>query len=136
MHEEILLTGKEKSQEISRKYYQKNKERINNQCKSWNKKNAEVYIRMNRLKRLQALCGYGNKCVCCGETTKEFLTFDHINGGGSKHRNVLKGKRAGYSYYKWIIDNNFPKELQILCHNCNQAKGLYGKCPHEDKKCI
>ena len=32
---------------------------------------------------------------------------------------------------KWIIENNFPKGFQILCHNCNVAKGLYGECPHE-----
>ena len=32
---------------------------------------------------------------------------------------------------KWIIKNNFPKGFQILCHNCNSAKAVYGKCPHE-----
>ena len=31
------------------------------------------------------------------------------------------------------IKNNFPKGFQILCHNCNIAKGHYGKCPHEKK---
>ena len=24
--------------------------------------------------------------------------------------------------HKWIIENNFPKGFQILCHNCNYAK--------------
>ena len=31
----------------------------------------------------------------------------------------------------WMIKNNFPKGFQVLCHNCNLAKGFYGKCPHE-----
>ena len=33
----------------------------------------------------------------------------------------------------WIVKNNFPKGFQILCHNCNLAKGYSknNKCPHE-----
>jgi hypothetical protein len=35
-----------------------------------------------------------------------------------------------------VIQNNFPEGFQILCHNCNFAKGFprnNGKCPHENK---
>ena len=46
--------------------------------------------------------------------------------------------KLGYSSSKkievlgqWIKKNNFPKGFQILCHNCNVAKGIYGECPHE-----
>ena len=85
-------------------------------------------------KRLIALIHYGGnppKCKCCGEGTLEFLSFDHINGGGSQHRKSLNrnGHKAG-NIYVWLIKNKYPKEFQILCHNCNQAKGCYGKCPH------
>jgi hypothetical protein len=36
----------------------------------------------------------------------------------------------------WIKNNNYLSNLdteyfQILCHNFNVAKGVYGKCPHE-----
>ena len=34
----------------------------------------------------------------------------------------------------WIIVNNFPKGFQVLCTNCNFAKGIVrnnNKCPHE-----
>jgi hypothetical protein len=34
----------------------------------------------------------------------------------------------------WIIENNYPDGFQILCHNCNVAKGLIGNnntCTHE-----
>ena len=40
-------------------------------------------------------------------------------------------KLSGTSLVIWIKKNNFPKGFQILCHNCNQTKGYYGKCPHE-----
>ena len=88
-----------------------------------------------RAKRALVLNAYGNKCVCCGETTNEFLAIDHIENNGSKHRKEVTGGNSGNRFYGWIIRNNFPEGLQILCHNCNMAKGFYGKCPHEDKKC-
>lgn len=34
----------------------------------------------------------------------------------------------------WIIRNDFPDGFQVLCHNCNFAKGKKGNnnmCPHE-----
>jgi len=42
----------------------------------------------------------------------------------------LKGKHL----INWIIENNYPDGFQILCHNCNVAKGLIGNnntCTHE-----
>jgi hypothetical protein len=85
--------------------------------------------------RIEVLNHYGNKCACCGETTPEFLSIDHINGGGNGHRKALEEngvkKHHGSGFYKWLIDNNYPDGFQLLCHNCNFAKGHYGKCPHE-----
>ena len=43
-------------------------------------------------------------------------------------------KLKGKSLINWIIENNYPKGFQILCHNCNVAKGLIGNdntCTHE-----
>ena len=76
--------------------------------------------------RLKVLDLYGNKCQCCGETIKEFLCIDHINNDGYKQR---KEHGAGYMFLKWIKEN-VPRDLQILCHNCNAAKQIYGICPH------
>lgn len=81
----------------------------------------------NMKARLECLNHYSNgipKCVCCEEKEIMFLALDHIDGGGNKHR---KGKG---NITRWIIKNNFPPIFQILCHNCNLAKGFYGKCPH------
>lgn len=51
--------------------------------------------------------------------------IDHINGGGTKHR-----KQIGSHIYNWIKNNEFPEGFQVLCFNCNLAKGFYGVCPH------
>lgn len=76
---------------------------------------------------------YGNRCACCGETETLFLQIDHINNDGAKHRKEIGGAGGGYMYY-WIIKNNFPTNLQLLCCNCNFAKGMFGVCPHEAQK--
>lgn len=73
--------------------------------------------------REEILNQYGNKCVCCGEDKKQFLAIDHINGGGNEHRRNIKT-----NIYKWLKINNFPSGFQILCHNCNMARGFYGYC--------
>ena len=72
----------------------------------------------------------GGMCACCGETEYEFLAIDHINGGGAQHR-----KERGYSdICSWLRSNGYPDEYQVLCHNCNMAKGMHGSCPHERVK--
>lgn len=68
---------------------------------------------------------YGKICQCCGESNLVFLSLDHINGGGTKHRKEIGiGK-----LYRWIVKNNFPSGFQVLCMNCNWAKS-HGGCPH------
>jgi len=59
------------------------------------------------------------------------LGIDHINGGGGKHRKELTIQ--GITIYIFLKRNNYPKEYQVLCHNCNLAKGFYGECPHTIK---
>ncbi len=71
---------------------------------------------------------YGRKCACCGETQPKFLSLDHVNGGGSSHRKSVGDNTT--SVYVWVIKHNFPATFQILCFNCNMAKGFYGVCPH------
>jgi hypothetical protein len=75
--------------------------------------------------RRRVLDKYGGRCKCCGESTYEFLAFDHINGGGVQHR-----KTIGKDLYIWLHKNKYPEGFQVLCHNCNNAKGFYGQCPH------
>lgn len=81
--------------------------------------------------RMRILDAYGNKCACCGETRHEFLAVDHVNNDGAKHRREFSSTAM---VYPDIIRRNFPPDFQILCFNCNCAKGIYGKCPHQLEK--
>ena len=80
-------------------------------------------------------------CNCCGENSHvDFLAIDHIAGKNqmdSEPKLIKLGyssKLKGKGLINWIIENNYPKGFQILCHNCNVAKGLIGNgniCTHE-----
>ncbi len=87
---------------------------------------------ISKLKAAAFLAYGGYKCVCCGTTIKEFLTIDHVNGGGAKHRKEIG--RATHSTYLWLKRNNYPSNFRILCMNCNFSYGVYGYCPHNDKR--
>lgn len=99
-----------------------------------NPERARQASRNNVLKRRMAvLKHYGGdppKCACCGESTYQFLSIDHVNGGGNRHRR----EKRGNTLFTWLIKEGFPPGYQILCHNCNQAKGYYGVCPHQTVK--
>ena len=90
-------------------------------------------------KRRKIISAYGGMCVCCGEDEAIFLTIDHIFNDGAKHRAELFGynkSRIGgvVKFYNFLIANNFPKDrFQILCYNCNCAKGRVGYCPHRGR---
>ncbi len=69
-----------------------------------------------------------NACACCGESEPMFLAIDHINGGGHTERK-LHG--SGVRFYFYLRSHGFPKGYQVLCHNCNVAKGANRTCPHQ-----
>lgn len=78
---------------------------------------------------------YGAACSCCGETGREFLTIDHVDGGGSQHRLSLgSGNRR---VMLDIIARGFPPEFQVQCFNCNCGRARNGGvCPHVEAKAI
>jgi len=91
------------------------------------KKEYNDFLRKNL--KLRVLNYYSDgmmKCSCCGESNIEFLTIDHINGGGSKHRKQIGANNIN----RWLIKNNFPVGYRILCMNCNFSIGVHGYCPH------
>ena len=57
------------------------------------------------------------ECSRCGYSDIRALQIDHINGGGSVHRNSFTSNKV---YMKYIREN--PHEFQILCANCNWIK--------------
>jgi hypothetical protein len=99
--------------------------------RAWVGRNRERSLGYSRKLRTEALAAYGGRCACCCESTTEFLGIDHVNNDGEKHRRELKG--YGRAIYQWLKREGYPQDgrFQVLCHNCNIAKGLYGGCPHQ-----
>ena len=84
-------------------------------------------VEKDRQDRFDTINHYGGKCDCCGETNVEFLCFDHINGGGNKHRKEENIRNLA----KWLKRNNYPNRFRILCCNCNFSLGAHEYCPHQ-----
>jgi hypothetical protein len=101
---------------------------------SWYARNKERHRELVRQGyqrvRAEVIQAYGGACVCCGESTPEFLGIDHIYSDGGDERRKLK--LTGATLYRRLRREGFPKDrYHLLCHNCNQAKGYYGVCPHQ-----
>lgn len=123
--------NRERIKEIARKHYQKCK----NEISILRKIQGRIYA--DRLKR-EVLTYYGNGhlvCVCCGESTYQFLTLDHINNDGAKDRRMIR--RSGHNIYRYLRKMKYPSGFQTLCFNCNSGKEINnGLCPHKQMKMI
>lgn len=117
-------------------YYLENKERSHAQSKAWMDKNRESHKEWRKLwsreyrlkKKKEVLDYYGGECSCCGEKEMDFLTIDHIDGNGNKHRKEIRTKSMTY----WLKMNKFPPGFQVMCFNCNCGRSINkGVCPHK-----
>lgn len=117
------------------------KERQRQRVRDWNAANP-TYARDRHRKiradlKTKVFAAYGARCTCCGETEPQFLTLDHVNGGGNQHRKEI-GKGTPCSsdqMMRWVVDNNFPDTMQILCYNCNCGRHRGGgTCPHKQTR--
>ena len=136
----------------SKQYYINNKESIKKKNREYSKKNFKIYYHNNKEKmriknrekykkhgmpyyhrrRILIYDEYGNECSCCGERNQLFLTLDHVNNDGKKHKDKTGRRLSGNRLYDWIIINNFPDIIQLLCYNCNMGKARNkGICPHQ-----
>lgn len=106
---------KEHVRDYNHEWHERNRERNNERVSQNHRNERQICIE-----------AYGGKCACCGESRYEFLCIDHMNGNGNKHR-----QQVGNKICRWLIAQNFPTGFRVLCHNCNQALGHYGFCPHE-----
>jgi hypothetical protein len=98
------------------------------------KAHADSNLKRRKLDRVAAINHYGGCCRFCGESLFVFLTIDHINGGGNQHRRSLTDSfnrysklNSGVDIGKWLRRNNYPGGFQVLCVNCNHAKGRVGE---------
>ena len=66
--------------------------------------------------RQKALSGYGDACSRCGDTEPYYLELHHRNNPGDATA-VETG--YGVKLCKWIIENNFPPDIILLCRKCH-----------------
>ncbi len=156
-----MSNRKEYQKEYNKKYYEKHKKdllpKIRKRVDIWVKENMQylcekqkkkgemerrVYgktknseyskISRDRIKK-EAILAMGGRCKCCNSDIEEFLCIDHIQGGGTKHvkENNIRG---GSAMWRYVRDNGYPDDFQLLCHNCNFSKYLgKGICIHKRK---
>jgi len=106
----------EKAKEYQREYRRNNRDRLREQKREY-----------ERSVRLDGIEAYGGKCSCCGESTVEFLTLEHVNGRDDEPKRL-----TGYKAWARLKRLGWPQgDYTVLCFNCNCAKGIYGKCPHQ-----
>lgn len=126
------MRDKEKRRASQSNYYYGHKEKYQAWAKSNRQSKNLANVRYTRRLKLEVLVAYSGsppRCACCGETMIEFLTIDHIEGGGTAQRKQL----GVVSIYNWLKKNNYPLGYRVLCMNCNVALGHFGYCPHKTK---
>ncbi len=93
----------------------------------WDKHPGYAEKRAIELKRITFSHYGGAICSCCGEQEITFLTIDHVNGGGGRHRKELRAQ----NFYKWLAKSGYSSGFRVLCMNCNWATRYKKPCPHE-----
>ena len=68
-------------------------------------------------------------CACCGYDDLRFLALDHIVG--RKHLPPNETNLNGILLWKYVKVTGFKEGFQVLCYNCNIAKGPRRYCPHQ-----
>lgn len=130
-NKEWRIKNKDKCREYKRNWRMKpeNNQKEIEKGRIWREKNPNYSKYLNIKQKKIVIYHYSNgenKCKCCGENIFEFLSIDHIEGGGTLHRKSIKSR-----LYPWLIKNNLPKGFQVLCFNCNFGKYKMGICPHK-----
>ena len=128
----------DKQKEYRKKYWESDKGKKilqkHQQTDKFKIRQKEYYIKC-KFKVIKYYSNSTMQCNCCGEKHIDFLSIDHIDCGKLYHNKKKKiGKCSGINLYLDLIKNNFPGGYQVLCYNCNFAKGACGKCPHEMEK--
>jgi hypothetical protein len=78
--------------------------------------------------KLDMIEALGGKCACCGESHPFFLSLDHVSNDGAMYREKYNEQQI----YRLARREGWPKDkYQLLCMNCNFAKGHFGECPHK-----
>jgi uncharacterized protein YeaO (DUF488 family) len=126
------------SEECRNQYYHDN-----NYYQNYNKSYAKKYKEINKNRhqkwhknlKFEVLSHYSNGtpiCACCGEKELSFLSLEHVNNDGAKHKKELFGKR--HNLYSWLKNNSYQTnyKIEVLCMNCQFGRRYNnGICPHK-----
>jgi hypothetical protein len=108
----------------------KSRERRNvslcNECSEQATQRSLIYSRNLRYLAIDHYTSGLMRCSNCGWSIFEALEFDHINGNGENHRKTNLGAR---SIARWLIQNEFPNDVQVICGNCHNFKTRNGRLP-------
>jgi 5-methylcytosine-specific restriction endonuclease McrA len=105
------VATREQKLEAKRRYYQKNKNKLNAESR-------ELNTRLRYEKKNFIIESLGSKCCECG--TSDCLEIDHINPGLKKDRRCLYV--CSWDRIKSEMDN-----LQLLCSACHQERSQLQK---------
>ncbi len=89
------------------------------------KPSGKFYRVMLKYEVLSHYSGGRARCNCCGIDILEFLSIDHVTGGGQQHR----AQANGANIYQVLKRDGFPEGFQTLCLSCNFAKKDSERCP-------
>jgi hypothetical protein len=104
-------------------------------CKNCSNERLRKQNSFNKWYVLKHYGGDPPRCQCCGESNMVFLTIDHIISLKESWSQTTNGswsrKDTGNNLHRRLIKEGFPSGYQVLCFNCNQAKGINDFCPHK-----
>lgn len=117
----------------NRKSYHKDVVRSRKQSLAKRLRRHEHYKALTRARcaaiKQEMIDMYGSSCACCGEHRKEFLSIEHIGGGGKAHRRIVGA--GGVHMYRDLKRRGWPKDkYELLCMNCNFSQNFNKTCPH------
>jgi len=126
-------TNPEKNKKYQQKQYRKHRDKRVAEARAYRLKHPELIKEQDRKSRMklkvEVINAYGGKCSCCGEDELIFLTIEHINHDGKKHRDRTG---AGKGMYRDLKRRGFPKNgFTVFCWNCQMATRYGDPCPHK-----
>jgi hypothetical protein len=127
--EELSNSGKwnRNNPEYNKEYRRRNKEYFKEYIRNNRKSIKDRRREFRRKNKILAFEYYSNgtmACARCGEKNIDFLTIDHINGGGALHYRETSTGITEWLSVQYRKTGRWPGGFQVLCANCNSIKGF------------
>ena len=120
-YNKLSIEDRESWKEYHNKYHKKcseeEKESYKNVWKEYCLKNKIETKEQSMVDKILVFNHYGKKCAKCGRADFDYLTINT-----EKEMDIYT-----YELYAWIIKNNFPEHIKLLCHDCDYKQKLTRK---------